>query len=148
MKISFTVAGPCVAKARPRVFVNKKTGRAMAYTPTKTASFENFVKLVAADAWPYPPMVGPIVMTLRVFKSTPKSFSKKKVNQAENGDIRPTTKPDVDNFLKSCSDAMNNLVYQDDSQIVSVHVHKFYSSTPRTEFEIEEIENGEPKELL
>jgi Holliday junction resolvase RusA-like endonuclease len=142
MKVSFTVPGEPIAKARPRVFFNKKAGRAMAYTPTKTASFENFVKLLAADAWPRPPMTGPVVMTIRVFKSTPKGFSTKKSNQAENGDIRPITRPDCDNYLKSCSDALNSVVYKDDSQIISVHVYKFYSASPRTEIEIEEIEDG------
>lgn len=143
MKISFTVPGEPVAKARARVFVNKKTGRAMAYTPTKTASFENFIKLVAADSYSHPPMAGPVVLSIRVFKATPKSFPKKKINQAENGDVRPTTKPDCDNYLKSVSDALNNLIYKDDSQIISVHVHKFYSSFPRTEIEVEEVLDGE-----
>lgn len=141
MKISFSIPGEPIAKARARVFFNKRANKVMAFTPTKTASFENFVKLIAADEWPRPPMPGPIVMTIRIYKSTPKGFSKKKVNQAENGDIRPITRPDCDNYLKSISDALNNLVYKDDSQIISVHVHKFYSALPRTEIEIEEIDS-------
>lgn len=146
MKISFLIPGEPIAKARARVFFNKKANRVMAYTPTKTASFENFIKLIVATEWPRPPILGPIIMTIRIFKSMPKSLLKKKINQAENGDIRPVTRPDCDNYLKSISDALNNLVYKDDSQIISVHVHKFYSCIPRTEIEIEEMDSKAVKE--
>jgi len=143
MKLSFVIPGSPVAKARARVFYNKSLGRAMAYTPTKTASYENFIKLIAAQEWPHPPMTEPIHMSIKVYRSTPKSLSNKKVNLAELGHIRPTSKPDCDNYLKSICDALNNLVFKDDSQVVSVKIEKFYSAFPRTEIEIEGIENTE-----
>ena len=140
MKISFTVPGEPIAKARARVFFNKHLGRAMAYTPSKTASYENYIKLIASQEWPREPLTCPIVLTVRVYRSIPKSISKKKVSLAELGHIRPTTKPDCDNYLKSIFDALNNMVFKDDSQIISAHVHKFYSAYPRTEIEVEGIE--------
>jgi Holliday junction resolvase RusA-like endonuclease len=131
MSVTFTVPGEPVAKARARVFFNKRADRVMAITPTKTATFEQYVKLIAADYFTTP-FLCPLVMTVTVFKGTPKSLSKKLKVQAEEGILRPTTKPDCSNFLKSVEDALNGIAYRDDSQLVSVHVHKFYSDTPRT----------------
>jgi Holliday junction resolvase RusA-like endonuclease len=116
----------------------------MAYTPKKTATYEQFIKLVACD-YIRAPFLGPLVLNIRVYRSIPKSFSRKLNTMAEAGEIRPTTRPDCDNFLKSALDGMNGVAFRDDSQIVSVAVHKFYSSEPRTEIEIEEIRQGDQK---
>jgi len=110
----------------------------MSMTPTKTASYEQFIKLIASDHFQCP-ILGPLVMSVRVFRSIPKSLSKKLIEQAEDGQIRPITRPDADNYLKSCLDALNGIAFRDDSQAVSIHVHKFYSHTPRTEIEVEEL---------
>ena len=139
MKItSFTVPGEPVAKARARVFFNKRANRVMSMTPTKTATYEQFIKLIAADFFPAP-ATGPVIMSIRVFRGTPKSLSKKLHEQAEAGTLRPTTRPDVDNYLKSCMDALNGISFRDDSQVIGVHVDKFYSANPRTEIDVEEL---------
>ncbi|WP_339970305.1 RusA family crossover junction endodeoxyribonuclease [Holzapfeliella sp. He02] len=52
----------------------------------------------------------------------------------------PTAKPDVDNYFKGFTDALNGLVFEDDNQITEVHAYKFYSDNPRIELEVEEIE--------
>ena len=39
----------------------------------------------------------------------------------------PTSVPDTDNVLKAVSDAMNGIVYRDDSQVVNAVVWKRYS---------------------
>ena len=36
-------------------------------------------------------------------------------------------KPDLDNVAKAILDAMNGIVYMDDSQVVGLSVHKFYA---------------------
>ncbi|MCY8507703.1 RusA family crossover junction endodeoxyribonuclease, partial [Bacillus atrophaeus] len=77
----------------------------------------------------------------RVFRPMPKkvSNSKKKKESAEKGLLRPTTKPDVDNYVKGVKDALNHLIYKDDSQVVDLKVSKFYSEEPRVEVIITEI---------
>lgn len=37
-----------------------------------------------------------------------------------------TKKPDTDNIAKSVLDALNKIAYDDDSQVVSLHVYKLY----------------------
>jgi Holliday junction resolvase RusA-like endonuclease len=57
------------------------------------------------------------------------------LNQA----IRPTKKPDVDNIAKSIQDALNKVLYRDDSQIVLLIVGKRYADVPRVEVSITKI---------
>lgn len=38
----------------------------------------------------------------------------------------PTVKPDVDNFLKSLLDALNQIAYEDDAQIIEINASKKY----------------------
>lgn len=43
-------------------------------------------------------------MSVIVYKPVLKSFSKNKVAAAESGELRPVTKPDVDNYVKGIKD--------------------------------------------
>ena len=47
-----------------------------------------------------------------------------------------TKKPDADNILKAISDALNGIVYRDDSQVCDCSVVKLYSKNPRVEVSI------------
>ncbi len=49
-----------------------------------------------------------------------------------SGKIRPTKKPDCDNTVKIICDALNELAYKDDSQIVTTQIAKYYAKVPRT----------------
>lgn len=62
----------------------------------------------------------------------PKSMSRKRQYQALMGEVRPTTKPDLDNLLKSVKDALNGVAYVDDSQIVTITAEKAYGEQPKT----------------
>ena len=55
------------------------------------------------------------------------------------GEIRHTKKPDAENVSKSILDALNKLAYDDDSNIVELHIEKWYSDSPRAEVFIEEV---------
>ena len=39
-----------------------------------------------------------------------------------------TTRPDIDNIQKACFDALNGLLFKDDSQIVSVTATKWHAA--------------------
>lgn len=80
-------------------------------------------------------------MDVKVYRQMPKSVSnsKKKKEKAEKGLLRPTTKPDVDNYVKGVKDALNHLIYKDDSQVVDLKVSKFYSEEPRVEIMLKEV---------
>ncbi|MDR2209373.1 MAG: RusA family crossover junction endodeoxyribonuclease [Azoarcus sp.] len=126
--ILFTVPGHPVGKARPRF-----TRSGHAYTPEKTASFENLVKLAAKNAMrDLAPIEGSVSAEVISSFPVPASWSKKKRQAALNGEVMPTVKPDADNVAKAVLDAINGICYADDSQVVTLHIEKRYSATPLT----------------
>jgi len=142
--IEFEVPGPAVAKARPRIVtLTSKSGRHFShgFTPKKTANYENWVKLCFQEAKPdgFEPYVGPVELQLRVYEAIPASFSKKKRQQALDGGIFPTKKPDIDNFLKNFMDALEGLAFLRDQQVVYASVSKKYAASPTAFVRIEEL---------
>ena len=54
--------------------------------------------------------------------------------------IRPMKKPDFDNIGKIVCDALNDIAYHDDAQIVDAQVRKFFSDDPKVVVTIQEAE--------
>lgn len=72
------------------------------------------------------PLEGALKLDLRAVFEVPASWSKAKRVAAMVGEVRPTTKPDVDNIIKAWADAMEGVCYFNDTQIVVVHARKEY----------------------
>lgn len=124
--ISFTVPGKPVPKGRARSFV--RNGKIGHFTPKETVIYENAVKLAASKAMnSLPPFTGPASLNVNVYIKIPESWSLTKKAEANGGLIRPTSRPDLDNILKSIKDGMNGIVWKDDSQVVQVLASKWYS---------------------
>ncbi len=134
--IRFIIPGEPVAKGRPRV---TKWGT---YTPEKTKNYEALVRELFILKHGQAPLDGELKVDIKVYFKIPKSTSKKKKELMVAGEIRPTKKPDLDNVMKCITDALNELAYQDDKQIVSASIEKFYSEEPRAEIEISKIQGG------
>lgn len=135
--ISFTVYGEPVAQGRPRA--STFGGFVRMYDPKKSSDFKDYVRLVASQYAPGKLLEGPLVLQLRIYKPIPKSFSKKKTVQAEAGQLRPTNKPDVDNYVKGIKDALKGVIWKDDSQVVDLVAGKYYGERPRVEITISEV---------
>ena len=56
--------------------------------------------------------------------------------------ILPTKKPDCDNIAKIVLDALNQIAYKDDSQVIELSVRKQYASEAKVSVHIEDIEIG------
>lgn len=136
--VEFTVYGTPVAQGRPRAG-KSRGGKTVLYDPTKSKNFKQYVKMCASQNRPPQLLEGPLVLIVKVYKPTLKSFSKKKTQEAEEGLLRPITKPDLDNYLKGISDALNQVIWYDDSQIVETVVSKYYSQTPRVEIQVKNL---------
>ena len=126
-RIEFTINGECVPKARPRF---SKFGHV--YTTPKTRAYENIVKSTAIDNR-VPCITTALRVELIIYKSIPKSFSKKKRELANEGKIYPVVKPDIDNYVKAVLDGLNGVLFVDDKQIVDFRAAKRYSDRPRVE---------------
>ena len=138
MTVTFTIPGEPVSKGRPRA--TTINGFVRTYTPEKTASYENLVKLC------YRQQCGSkrfgdkdaLCMAVSAFFQMPKSVSKKKREGMLNGIIKPVKKPDSDNLAKIIADSINGIAYHDDSQISDISVIKRYALEPRVEVMITE----------
>ena len=137
--MKFIVEGKPQGKARPRVVQNRYTGKSVAYTPIKTGNYEDLIR------WNYKAAGGEYLgekvlqVDIKAFYPIPKAFSKAKTNDAINGDMRPTSKPDCDNIVKVVLDALNGVAYYDDKQVVSVSCNKYYGDHGYLQITIEEL---------
>lgn len=121
--LSFFVPGIPAGKGRPR-FV-KATGRA--YTPAKTANYEGLIALAGSDAMDGRAlMVGPLSVKVTATFPVPASWPAKRKAAAVYHD----KKPDADNIIKAVGDALNGVVWEDDSRIARVSVSKVYGDKP------------------
>ena len=120
---------PC-GKGRPRF--SRATGHA--YTPEKTARFEERLAWAAQETMQRRPLLeGPLKMLVNAYFSIPASKPAKWRAAALEQKNLPTKKPDMDNIVKGIADALNKVVYVDDTQIVTLTANKFYSDRPRIE---------------
>jgi Holliday junction resolvase RusA-like endonuclease len=123
-----------VAKGRPRL--TTVNGHARAFTPAKTRNAETAIQyairqqLSGVDLLP---RTLALALTVTFYRPRPVHLRK--------SITLPTTKPDLDNYIKTCSDAMNHYVFEDDSQITSIRALKRYcraGEPPRIELELSE----------
>lgn len=136
--IEIVLLGKPVAKGRPRFA--KETGRT--YTPEKTRSYEQMLRLAAADVMgARPPLEGPLQVDMSVVVPIPKSWPLKKQAAARSGALLPIGKPDWDNFGKVV-DAGNLVVWVDDSQIVDGRVRKTYGDKPGMWIRVSPVDTG------
>jgi len=112
---SLTIPGNPIPKARPRI-VN---GRA--YTPERTAEWEEIVRNTAMLQWTGRPLGGPLSILMH--------FSRKNRRRC-----------DLDNLVKAVLDGLQGVVFADDWQIVTLAASKSVNrDDPGVEIEIEEL---------
>lgn len=136
--LAFTVPGDPVGKGRPRF---ARVGKGMrAYTPAATKSYEQAVALLArASLGRRGPLQGPLAVRIDAWCPIPASWSRRKHAQALDEHLMPTTKPDIDNVAKAVLDALNEIAFADDAQIVDLTCSKRYGSQPHLEVTVREI---------
>jgi Holliday junction resolvase RusA-like endonuclease len=124
-RVEFTIPCAPVAKQRARVTLNGT------YTPSDTRSFETHARLFARTAMGrLNPTADAVMLEMVAFVPIPKSWSRAKRARALAGLLFPTGRPDLDNYEKAVTDALNGICYEDDSQICDVVKSKRYSDTP------------------
>ena len=126
MEIRFTVPGRPVAKQRARN-VRTKSGLSLTYTPEATASYENYIRMVALEHKPETLLDGALALALTVYVAKPKTGRRQYT----------TTRPDLDNYIKTVEDALNGIIWTDDARIVDIVANKRYGE-PRVEVIVRE----------
>lgn len=124
----FKLMGAPCAQGRPRF--TARGGKIRAYDPAKSRAYKERAALVAKAAaekagWELN-TEAPLSVKISAVLAIPRSFSRSKRQQALEGLIRPTKKPDLDNIYKCVTDALSGVIYKDDKQIVKAEMEKRY----------------------
>jgi Holliday junction resolvase RusA-like endonuclease len=137
-QITFTILGNPQPKQRPRV--TTINGFTHAYTPKETTQYEKKVRECFNEKYKNVKLNGALQISVIAYFPIPKSESKLNKQKMLSGEIRPIKKlGDWDNIGKIISDSLNEVAYDDDSQIVSATVDKWYGDNPRVEVILNEI---------
>lgn len=132
--IELTIPGEPVAAGRPRF--STAGGFARAYDPPKSRQYKKYIQTLAESVKPAEPLEMPLTVTIKAYMGIPKSKPRKWREAAAIGLQMPTKKPDADNIARCVTDAVNGVLWRDDSQIVRLTVSKHYSDEPRVEVTI------------
>ncbi|MBK1668183.1 hypothetical protein CKO28_09050 [Rhodovibrio sodomensis] len=119
--ITFEVAGRMMPKERARA------GGGHHYTPKDTRRAEEAIREITRVAFHgYGPWRGAVRVDLDLILSPPESWSARRRARALEGEVVPTSKPDVDNWQKALFDGAEGVAYRNDSQITEVVIRKRY----------------------
>lgn len=131
------LVGVPVGKGRPRA-VRRGAGVGV-FTPQKTRDYEANLRAAAQAAMNgEPPTLAMLSVVITAYMPIPASMPKRLRAGIPTGDVRPAKKPDIDNLVKVL-DALNEVVWKDDSQIVECQVAKFYDERPRFVIAVTEL---------
>src|SRR5690625_3135861 len=135
MITEFTIPGQAVPQGRPRARIigRGQNRKVMMYDPKESKEYKDYVALIAKQYAPKIQYEGELSVNLDIYRQIPKSTSKRKRELYNARLIRPTVKPDVTNYAKAIEDALNGIIYKDDSQIVDLKISKYYSDNTRVE---------------
>lgn len=126
MQFTLHIPGKPRGKDRPR-FV-RKTGRT--YTPKETVVAEERIREIWREVGE-PALSGPLRATMTAFTPRPAShYLTDGVSLSAEGRRHPfpdNQKPDLDNVLKLCLDALNGHAFKDDVQFIESHVYRFWT---------------------
>ncbi len=105
------------AKGRPRV-VRTKTGLSCTYSPDRTVDAEERIRWHLRQQGAEKFAAGtPLGVVLKFYVKPPQKIKCR----------FPITRPDIDQFVKLVLDAGNGILWDDDSQVVSLVAHKIYA---------------------
>lgn len=125
------IQGEPVAQGRPKF--STVGGHPRAVDPAKSREYKQIVSVMARQRMEEMGaglMEGPLRLIVHVFRVPPKSMGKRKCAEACAMLKGIQTKPDLDNYIKLVSDALNGVVFADDSQIVAIEAAKRYAAMP------------------
>lgn len=106
------------------------------FTPKETVNAEAWVKQCAVDQIGAACLDMPLEIAIGITVEIPRSWSHKARRAALAGETKPTGKPDLDNCVKLICDALNGVMWKDDSQIVTMRLGKRYGDKPETRLTI------------
>jgi Holliday junction resolvase RusA-like endonuclease len=135
--VTYLVEGNPIGKGRPKFA--RRGNFVSTYTPTKTRNYEDLIKDVARKAMGSNDLLEtPVTVAIYITVPIPASYSKKRREACLSGSERPTKKPDIDNIAKCYLDAMQDIVFLNDTQVLTLHITKVYGTVGMVEVMVKE----------
>lgn len=147
-KLAFVFEGEPRSKQSFRVAF--RGGKAIKFQSKEVVNYENYIKVSAISQIPrsFKPFAKGDALRMQVeyIFPIPASYSKKKRALVESGatTFYKSTKPDLDsNLNKAICDALQGIVFENDSQIAVLTAVKRYGTIPSTRLVISKINEGD-----
>jgi Holliday junction resolvase RusA-like endonuclease len=112
-------------------------GKKKAYDPSKQQ--KQAIQWQIRPYAPKEPLNTPLSVDITFYLPIPKGTAKLLKQQMINQTVYPTKRPDIDNLAYIVTNAMKDIVYVDDSQVVDLILRKRYSDTPKTVIKVLEL---------
>lgn len=148
-RVKFTVRGDPKGKGRARAVpsIVWRDGVPEAIvrmvTPPDTVAAEKLVRDAFRLRHPRHVLwTGPVMLRFTAVFETPKSFNRALQAAAQTGKLYAVKKPDKDNIEKLITDALNNVAFADDAQVMGGGV-KRYGSPARLDIILEKLDTPE-----
>lgn len=132
--INFVVYGEPIPQGSTRAFIPKGWKRPIITADNKrTKPWRQDVKAAALEAMEKAnvPLMGKgvaVSLACHFYFVKPKS--------AKKGLMHKTTRPDLDKLIRSVGDALKGIVYEDDSQVVSLSLLKDFAPRPHAQISV------------
>ncbi len=122
--VRLEIRGEPIAQPRPRVVTIAGRARAIS-APRKhpVTDWKKRIMVALAQQFDGEILDGPIHLDVLFLMPRPKRLYRKK---DPLGEVWHTSRPDADNLIKAVKDAMNSIVWKDDSQVCELVVTKKY----------------------
>lgn len=128
MREVFRLTCHTVPVAQPRQRHGVVNGHVRNWTPKDhpVQTFKAALQMAVSQAKDKPtaPLAGPLFVEMYFFLPRPKGLMRRKDPE---GPVPCPAKPDIDNRVKSVMDALNGLLWRDDSQIWHIDASKWYA---------------------
>jgi Holliday junction resolvase RusA-like endonuclease len=136
-KFSFVIKTKPIPKERP--FFSMINAKPVVFTPKRTHEFEQLVCSVAKQYTPPQPLEGSIHIDIKFYFNPPKKQIKKNSGSFEG--VPKSSRPDLDNLIKSILDGLSSSgFWKDDSQISKIIAEKMWTDKePRIEITISDL---------
>ena len=121
----------------PRPQKQTQFGKHRAYDPSK--QYKQAIQWQIRPHAPKDPLTGALHVDMTFYLPIPKGTSKILSRQMINGTALPYKRPDLDNLAYIVTNAMKEIIYEDDSQIVDLILTKRYAETPKTVIKVIEL---------
>ena len=134
--VAFTVHGEARPAGSKRAFPNKKTGKIIVTddSGSRGKDWRRSVADAGAEAYTGELLRGPLDVTFTFYRPRPKGHYRTGRNAGEvkaSAPAQPITRPDLLNLARAAEDALTGVIWHDDAQIVSEHLHKHFGEPAR-----------------